>query len=355
MNSVFRSIKNSSFVNSIIFPKGGSPYETDNLNEMGSYKLLWLRNSSGDSFPNLWIPRLGYNPSSGVILYCHGNGGTVKNWYEMLKYYSHKFDCSILAVEYPGYGPASGRANEETVNDNVYSALEFLLSIGYPYGNIILMGYSIGTGPTIQIAAECCSKGNILGCLITIAAFSSIRDLVNDFKGSKIINTIAPLILAERWNSLSFSSAITCPCIFIHGKRDTLIPYTHSERIYENCISTEKLLHICHNADHIRFREPLDTVDPIACFLRAHFHPLQNIHIELNEEGFPCPDDVSREYIEKEKKRLNELEQQNSSSSTVSSDISAWVSSSSSILTNFIVNTVTSSGNGVQRGLEEPN
>lgn len=84
--------------------------------------MIWLKNSSDQYFPNLWIPQ----KTSTVMIYSHGNGGTIRDWYSQLKIYSEKFKISILAVEYPGYGAAEGLANEASVNDNVAVALNFL-------------------------------------------------------------------------------------------------------------------------------------------------------------------------------------------------------------------------------------
>jgi pimeloyl-ACP methyl ester carboxylesterase len=64
----------------------------------------------------------------------------------MYIYIFDRFNTSVFAIEYPGYGPAEGTASEESVNDNLKTAYDFLLFLGYPSKNIILMGYSIGTG-----------------------------------------------------------------------------------------------------------------------------------------------------------------------------------------------------------------
>lgn len=73
-----------SFVNKVIFPCGGTFYPP--ADKLGVYHLFWLKNSVDNYFPNIWIPR----SSNGVILYSHGNGGTLRDWYAMLKYYSDR-------------------------------------------------------------------------------------------------------------------------------------------------------------------------------------------------------------------------------------------------------------------------
>lgn len=205
---------------------------------------------------------------------------------------------AVLGVEYPGYGPAEGVPNEKTVNDNVYTAYDYLVSIGYPPQNIIIMGYSIGTGPSIQLAAELCKRKTPPGCLITIAAFSSIRDIVQDLKGSRVINIIAPMILMERWNSFENVAGVSCPAIFLHGELDTLIPCSHSVKLHSACKSRSKILHFCPKADHVKFREPMDTVEPISSFLSDNFKPTRGVRIEINIPDVKCPRDVMERYEE---------------------------------------------------------
>lgn len=300
MNFV-QNIKDSSFVNKLLLPGGGTYYHPQK--QMQGYNLLWLQGkSSHRNFPCLWIPR----KSNGVMIYSHGNGGTLKDWCALLRYYSTRFDVSVLGVEFPGYGPAEGYPTESSVNENVFTAFDFLLKIGYVPKNVILMGYSIGVGPSVQLAAQLCSEKTPPGALVCVAGFTSVRDIVQDLKGMHVINFLGPIVLMERWDCAKFVQDIVCPAMFIHGKQDALIPWKHSETLYNLCASTEKLLHICELADHCRFREPVDTVDPIATFLRIFFKPVMTGPIEVSSLSFVCPQAM----IDKDKQRTEDLKRQ---------------------------------------------
>eukprot|EP00595_Chromulina_sp_UTEXLB2642_P001140 CAMPEP_0196761876 /NCGR_PEP_ID=MMETSP1095-20130614/1186_1 /TAXON_ID=96789 ORGANISM="Chromulina nebulosa, Strain UTEXLB2642" /NCGR_SAMPLE_ID=MMETSP1095 /ASSEMBLY_ACC=CAM_ASM_000446 /LENGTH=489 /DNA_ID=CAMNT_0042111931 /DNA_START=152 /DNA_END=1618 /DNA_ORIENTATION=+ len=343
---------------------------------MGAYNLIWLTNNSNHSYPNIWIPR----QANGVILYNHGNGGTLRDWYALLKFYSERFDVAVFGVEFPGYGPAEGSPNESSVNDNVYTSLEYLQSIGYPLENIILMGYSIGTGPAIQIASELCSKGTPPGALVTISAFTSIRDIVHDLKVSRVLNVIAPIVLMERWNSSDNIALVSCPTMLVHGQLDALIPVTHSETLHDRCIASEKLLHICPSADHTRFKEPADTIEPIGFFLRAHFKPKNGIRIQIDLDSVACPITVIKAFEKKEREKEGKVTEKEgktrrgSSSSNrsddnddgvnVSHDVANvgcwdispmvnWIMEIGSSASSALTNTVNSAGNGVQKGVDE--
>jgi pimeloyl-ACP methyl ester carboxylesterase len=166
------------------------------------------------------------------------------NAYSCVFVRSNRFSLSVFAIEYPGYGPAEGEPSESTVNDNLFTAFNYLLQLGYPPKNIILMGYSIGTGPTIKLASTLCESDMSPGAVVTIAAFLSICDIVRDLRGAMLVSWLAGAI-ENRWASGDLVNKIDCPILFIHGKMDDVIPYTHSEKLYEQCSSEQKFIRIC--------------------------------------------------------------------------------------------------------------
>ena len=132
------------------------------------------------------------------------------------------------------------------MNDNLRTAYNFLLFLGYHPRNIVFMGYSICTGPSIQLASELCLSGTPPGALITIAAYLSICDIVRDLKGSiEMIRSILAGVIDNRWNSGTRIAEVTCPSLFVHGAHDEIIPCEHSEKLFASCSSTLKRLRIC--------------------------------------------------------------------------------------------------------------
>lgn len=275
----------SSFVDKIMLPGGGRRYSGTN-----SKGLIWLTNSTGLNFPNHLITR---KNSKSIVLYCHGNGGSLGDFKDIVLYYAKGFNSSVFALEYPSYGPAEGDANEDTVNDNVYTAFRFIVDVlGYPISNIILMGYSIGTGPTIKLASDLCSASNPPGAVVTIAAYLSICDIVRDLQQFPPLFIFADAI-ANRWNSAEAIAKVTCPIFLVHGMQDVIIPYTHSERLHEICNSKMKRLRLIQTAGHTHFSEPTDTVKPIASFLKEYLSINTDFDIQsVPSSHYECPSSV---------------------------------------------------------------
>lgn len=284
-----------SFVNKIILPGNGRKYSGTK-----SQGLVWLKNDAGQHFPNHFIRK----NSKAVILYSHGNGGSLGDFKSIVSFYASWFNMSVFAIEYPGYGPAEGEPSEESVNDNLRTAYQFLLQLEYPPENIILMGYSIGTGPTLQLASDLCLADTPPAAVVTIAAFLSICDIVRDLRGAVIVHLLADAI-ANRWNSGERVKTITCPILFIHGLKDEVIPVEHSQKLHELCASREKRIIICPDADHTHFEEPVDTVEPMAVFFTEVVNANESaIILKVPTSKHFCPQSViDRELSEKEHRR----------------------------------------------------
>lgn len=182
---------------------------------------FWLTSPTlGNTFPCLWVP---YDASDRVMLYLHGNGSTIWDMQSSLEEYARKLRMSVVAMEYPGYGPASGRPSEATIDDAVQVTFEHLThSLGFAPDNIVIMGRSIGTGPATRLAANMCKASTPPAALALQSAYMSIAAIVRGLMGRW--GQIAATIMFDRWESIKTMPGIKCPVLFLHGKEDCLIP-----------------------------------------------------------------------------------------------------------------------------------
>jgi pimeloyl-ACP methyl ester carboxylesterase len=54
--------------------------------------------------------------------------------------------------------------------------------------------------------------------------YTSIKDVVKSFAGG-----LAAAVITNRWNNVEEAKSITDPVLIIHGQKDKIIPYSHSE------------------------------------------------------------------------------------------------------------------------------
>ena len=73
--------------------------------------------------------------------------------------------------------------------------------------------------------------------MVLISPFTSIKDAAKHTFGS-----IGSSIIKQRFDNLGKIESVKCPCLFIHGKEDSLIPYEHSKTLYTKCNRPAEIL-----------------------------------------------------------------------------------------------------------------
>jgi len=104
--------------------------------------------------------------------------------------------------------------------------------IGVRYGQIILFGRSLGSGPAVHLASQ-----YPVGGLILVSAFSSIKGAVQSIVGRFFAWTFE-----ERFPNYRVIANVSCSTLFIHGERDGLIPAEHSLRLFKRCRARKLLI-----------------------------------------------------------------------------------------------------------------
>lgn len=128
-------------------------------------------------------------------------------------------------MEYPGYGLYQGTPDEETIKEDAETIYNFVVkTLNVKQKHIIVFGRSIGSGPAVHLASQ-----HQIGALVLMSAFTSIRDVVKDLAGRWV-----KYLVKERFNNLRAMTKVTCPTFLIHGQKDKLVPFTHSEELHSN-------------------------------------------------------------------------------------------------------------------------
>jgi len=105
-----------------------------------------------------------------TIIYSHGNAEDVGLSLSYLDHLSRCCDCNVLAYEYCGYSIADGESTETNCYECIDAAYRYLvegqkefrssgrqLAVVNP-SRIVLFGRSLGTGPTVDLAARLLSN-----------------------------------------------------------------------------------------------------------------------------------------------------------------------------------------------------
>lgn len=162
-----------------------------------------------------------------TILYSHANAEDLGNIYPWCKFLSKMLGVNVFAYDYTGYGLATdqGDPSEDYCFADISAAFAYLTSVlQIPPPSIILYGRSLGSGPSCYLAARTAEDGDPVGGLILHAPFLSVY---------RIVLESGCTLPGDRFPNVDFAPGIRSPALFIHGTKDSIVPFNHSERLLE--------------------------------------------------------------------------------------------------------------------------
>ena len=161
----------------------------------------------------------------------------------------------MLAVEYPGYGIYDGSPDADQILKDSETVYDYLTCNGeswaVPESSIILFGRSIGTGPATHLAAHRrpCS-------LLLMSPFKSIREIVREQAGP-----LLQYVISDRFRNIDNIAKVRCPTFLVHGQRDTLFSFRHSQELHYKCGGPSALI-MPRDMDHNEFDFIDDLIQP---------------------------------------------------------------------------------------------
>ena len=203
------------------------------------YRFIKIIDKNNNSLPLLMLKPT--KPLPVCIIYSHGNSGDLGSC--LIEYYdiAMNTNCVVVSFEYPGYGELK---NQELRESNFYRNLKMTyffvrIFLGYKPNQIILYGFSLGTGIMFELA---CKKEYPAAGLILQSPFLSIMRTLYNIKKTPF---------CDLFNSCDKAKNLCIKTFFIHGNKDGMVPYIHG-RILAKLIPKKyfyKFLTV-PNADH---------------------------------------------------------------------------------------------------------
>jgi len=229
----------ASLADRLVFPAPKPSYSKDSFKNHLCW-IPWNRALSPDrvddeqmaeGIPCMWLPA---ERAAGVILFFHGNAEDLGLSHAFVQHMRDQFKMNVLAVEYPGYGLLKSIASsEKAVQEVVLTVFRFVVDeLRVAYEQIFLFGRSIGSGPATYLASTF-----PVGGLILVAAFASINEVIRSLAGSIIARAFV-----ERFPNISLIGNVSCPTLFIHGEKDSLVPPEQSVALFKQCRARKLLI-----------------------------------------------------------------------------------------------------------------
>ena len=199
-------------------------------------EIIFIPTEDGGRIAAVWLP----NPAARhVILQSHGNGEDLGDILPELREF-HDQGYAVLGYDYRGYGLSGGKASEQNACADIRAAYRFLTETQkISPERIIVHGYSVGGGPSVELASH-----HKVGGLVLESAFTSALRVV----------TRIPVFPVDRFRNLEKLPKVTAPILVIHGTSDKIVPYRHGEALFEAAPSPKKFLRV-EGAGHYDLRE----------------------------------------------------------------------------------------------------
>lgn len=171
--------------------------------------------------------------SKGLVFYLHGNSGTLKGWGTHADLYL-KNGYDFFIIDYRSFGKSTGTINKEKDMYNdvqvVYDSIQ--TQFNYKEKDIIVIGYSIGTGFAAKLTSENNPKH-----LVLKAPYYSIPNLIN-----QSYKLVPHFIIKYKLPTFKYLKEIKSPITIFHGDNDKVIPIKSSYKLKKLFKSIDSLI-----------------------------------------------------------------------------------------------------------------
>ncbi len=168
-------------------------------------------------------------------------------------------DWALALVNYRGYGASEGKPSEHDLYADALALIDALARRpDLDPERIVLVGRSLGAGVATHVAAHRPVAGVIL-----VSPYDSMVEV-----GQRHYPWLpVGLLLKHRFDALSEAPGIHAPLLAIAGGRDSIIPATHSQRLFDAWDGPKRWVEL-PGADHNDIAAAPAFWPAIAAFLR---------------------------------------------------------------------------------------
>ena len=233
------------------------------LQEIDEFKEIKIKNDEVNLSGWFWNigNKEGKNP---LVIFFGGNAqnssNTLYNYYQSGIMKNVFGNYNLMLIDYPGYGMSKGKPSD----DSMFIASKYIFEYATKMSevnidNIVIMGYSIGTG----VASYCASENDASG-LILVAPYDKALSLYNDaidsFHGS-----VASLAKYS-FDSSTYAENVNEPTLIFTSKKDEVINYKHSLDLAGHFSKLDDVV-ILDNVNHNGYFSQTEVLNTITDFL----------------------------------------------------------------------------------------
>lgn len=161
--------------------------------------------------------------SRGLVFYLHNHSGNLEHC-SNLAFYLNNLHQDVLVIDYRGFGKTRGKFSEQNTYEDIKVWYDQMKGM-YADQEITVYGRGIGTAFATYLAKIYHPKRLILE--------SPLYDLLYTAKKYYPLLPNLKYISKYSFNTAMHIKEVECPILILHGKKNKLIHYTNSSKLYE--------------------------------------------------------------------------------------------------------------------------
>ncbi|CAL9080165.1 unnamed protein product [Musa acuminata var. zebrina] len=156
-----------------------------------------------------------------TVLYSHGNAADLGQLYDLFVQLKVNLRVNLMGYDYSGYGASTGKPSEYNTYadiEAVYQCLQTEYGVGQE--DLILYGQSVGSGPTLHLAAH---LPRLRGVVLHSAILSGLR----------VVCHVKFSFCFDIYKNIDKIKKVKCPVFVIHGTEDDVVNWLHGHGLWK--------------------------------------------------------------------------------------------------------------------------
>ncbi len=159
----------------------------------------------------------------GIIIYLHGNTGSLKRWQFMAEELSG-YGYDVFVPDFRGYGQSKGRRSESFMHRDMEFCYEYIIE-RFPNKKLLIYGRSLGCAFATRLASRKSASKVVLE-----------TPFFNLIETGKYYLPFLPIkyLLRYRFRSDIYIQHIDCPVRIFHGTKDIVVPHSQALQLFRH-------------------------------------------------------------------------------------------------------------------------
>jgi fermentation-respiration switch protein FrsA (DUF1100 family) len=202
------------------------------------FEEVYFNSQDGTRLHGWYIPAVG--ETKGVVLQVHGNAGKLESHLGPVLWLP-KEHYAVFMFDYRGYGLSDDKKpNPKALMEDTQSAIHYLKNRkDIDASKLLIIGQSLGGNNTVAALTHGQFEG--IAGIVLDATFYSYKTIAND----KISG--GGILVSDKYSAnQSIRQLAPIPLLFLHGDEDEVIPYKHSQMLFEAAGEPKQIIIVPH-------------------------------------------------------------------------------------------------------------